>query len=116
MRTSSRIVTMVRSVFIGAISLLGKCGRAAGSACSLSRLRERGGERVGLHRSSCLPPPCPSPASGGGDAVALAVEISFQHARFEVPASASRTIEPYNRLVKRVRPDLVLHNYLEDRP
>src|SRR5712691_7051187 len=30
----------------------------------------------GLHQSSCVPPPCPSPASGRGDAVAPAIAAS----------------------------------------
>src|SRR5688572_19798182 len=46
------------------------------AACSLSRLRERGGERVFLLCPSCMPSPCPSPASGGGDArAAAAVDV-----------------------------------------
>src|SRR5262249_25284650 len=54
-----------------------KCvtGRATESVCSLPRLRGRGGERVTCPNLSVEPPPCPSPASGGGDAVALSVIV-----------------------------------------
>jgi hypothetical protein len=43
---------------------------AKNSVCSLPRLLGRGGEGEGLLEPLCMPPPCPSPASGGGDAVA----------------------------------------------
>ena len=43
-------------------------GLTARSVRSLPRLRGRVGEGEGRQESSCLPPPCPSPASGGGNA------------------------------------------------
>jgi hypothetical protein len=51
---------------------------AAQAVGSLSRLRGRVGEGVSLLESLCLPPPYPSPASGGGDAVA---QSRFQFAK-----------------------------------
>src|SRR5262249_60513481 len=47
--------------------------RAANSMCPLPRLRGRVGDGVslrrsiGLHELCCIPPPYPSPASGGGN-------------------------------------------------
>src|SRR5262245_7286632 len=46
---------------------------AAKAVCSLPRLRGRGGERVNRGIRACLPSPCPSPASGGGDVAARAL-------------------------------------------
>jgi hypothetical protein len=41
---------------------------ATGTAGSLPRLRARGGEGAAFRLFACrTPPPCPSPASGGGD-------------------------------------------------
>src|SRR6185312_4394942 len=40
-----------------------------GAACPLPRLRGRVGEGAHTYAGACcVPPPCPSPASGGGDA------------------------------------------------
>src|SRR6516164_823953 len=55
------------------------CSLSTDSVCSLPRLRGRVGEGVSLHESCCVPPPCPSPAGGGGDAVAQAL-ASFNSA------------------------------------
>src|SRR5260370_36426805 len=41
--------------------------RAANSVCSLPRSRGRVGERASKRESSRVPPPYPSPASGGGE-------------------------------------------------
>src|SRR5262249_48622840 len=38
----------------------------------------RVGEGVSLH-SCCLPPPCPSPASGGGESTECAASRCFKH-------------------------------------
>src|SRR4029079_17379471 len=61
--------------------------------------RGRGGERAFLpepfdsahpawHQSWCMPPPCPSPASGGGDAVALSFALLI-HAMLICPRPLS---------------------------
>src|SRR5262245_23040412 len=56
--------------------------RATSSVCSLSRLRGRGGEGVsGNAPPSRMPPPCPSPAGGGGDHVALSLKRNWPDGR-----------------------------------
>jgi len=60
-------------------------GQGASSVCSLPRVRGRGGEGVAENAPSSLaPPPCPSPASGGGDDVAPPFVV-----RGAMPASSS---------------------------
>ena len=59
--------------------------RAARSVCPLPRLRGRVGEGGYLETLyPCVPPPCPSPASGGGDDVAPPFVV-----RGAMPASSS---------------------------
>src|SRR5262249_13884863 len=50
---------------------------AANSVRSLSRLRGRVGEGVERTREPfCMPPPCPSPVNGGGDAGADGLSVA----------------------------------------
>src|SRR5262249_12619249 len=54
-----------------------KSSRAANAVCSLPRLRGRGGEGCPERPYHVAPPPCPSPASGGGDDVAPPVRTLY---------------------------------------